>query len=151
MPKIYTDDFSRAQDVSTGSDVGIPSTYCMALNGAKILGIGTPVFVESHVDTTFVGSSKPLDIYVGFGADAAGFTSSPTVVGPPIMQIPTVTPANTNQCAALPQVAVPDGMTVWGFVYKGPNGALSTGAITVGLTLEPGRDTTVPRAEVNIG
>jgi len=147
MPPFATDFFSEGQSLAAGTDTGLVSSFCKELNGRKRLGVGEPVFIQSVLGSALTGSGKDLDVHLAFGDDEADFTASPTL-GPVVSHFDALSAAGTEKIGVIPDVFVPAGSTVFGLVYKGPNGAVTGGTITSELTLEPGRDVVVPRGDV---
>jgi len=153
MSSAYNSEFSRSQSLASGTGSGVISTYHLSLKGLKRLTFPVPVFVELQVKTAFEGSNDTLDVdVVSTTDDDTTSWASLNVVQQAAKVIPAESGVGTRVYFLLPDAEITSGDDHIALrYYARGEGALTAGAISARLTLEPGRDVIMPRETDHIG
>lgn len=128
--------FSNAQDLSSGTDTGVLSTYSVDLQKAsQDLGAGIPLFILVMVTTAFEGSGDTLDVeYVSDStADLATSLSVHRVLG----TFAAESAAGTRILAPVPVVDNAMERYFGLRYYARGSGALTAGAVDAFIVKDP--------------
>jgi len=150
MPQDYNTQFSRLQDLSTGTVAGVISTNTIPMTQPRDYGMGKKIYGEVRVVTPSVdGAGYSLDIDV-VAMDATNTTVN-TVLAQAVATIPGNSAAGYRATFLLPtKLAVAgDGNLALRYVARG-TGALTAMTVNSGLTLEPGYNHADPRTDSGV-